>query len=170
MRYKDIYSIEIRDLHGKLMDLSDYKGKWLLIVNIAEKCGLAPQLKGLQQLYERFKDRGLVVIGCPSNQFLGQAPSSAAHTQEQCRRNYGAMFPITQKLVVNGKYSHPLFRYLKEELSGVAGPWLKWNFTKFLIDRMGRPFKRYGPLASPSAIAAELEYLLQQEEGNSVCS
>jgi len=146
------YSFYVKSLQGKSLTMSDFKGKTLLIVNTASKCGLTPQYKGLEELYQKYKQDGLVILGFPCNQFGNQEPGTSKDIQEGCLVNYGVSFPMFEKVDVNGKNAHPLFVYLKAELPGLIGQNVKWNFTKFLVDANGKPTKRFSPITSPKAI------------------
>lgn len=146
------YSFYVKSLQGKILTMSDFKGKTLLIVNTASKCGLTPQYKGLEELYQKYKQDGLVILGFPCNQFGNQEPGTSKDIQEGCLVNYGVSFPMFEKVDVNGKNAHPLFVYLKAELPGLIGQNVKWNFTKFLVDANGKPTKRFSPITSPKAI------------------
>ena len=147
-------------LAGREQPLSDYRGKVALVVNTASKCGFTPQYDGLEKLYEQFKDRGLVVLGFPCNQFGGQEPGSADEIGEFCQLNYGVTFPMFEKIDVNGDDAHPLYKWLRSEKSGVLGDKIKWNFTKFLIGKDGTVIKRYGSTTKPDKIAADVEKAL----------
>ncbi|MBK0000678.1 glutathione peroxidase [Erwinia sp. S38] len=136
-------------LQGQLIPMADYAGKLVLVVNTASRCGFTPQYAGLEALYKKYADQGLVVLGFPCNQFGKQEPGSADDITQTCHINYGVTFPMFEKVEVNGAAAHPLFRYLKEELPGVLGGRIKWNFTKFLIGRDGKPLKRFAPIATP---------------------
>lgn len=140
--------------------MADFKGKAVLIVNTATKCGLAPQFDGLETLYQKYKDRGLVVLGFPCDQFAGQEPETNETVEQACRLNHGVTFPLTEKCDVNGPNTQPVFKYLKKELGGILGDNIKWNFTKFLIDREGRPYKRYAPIAKPESIEKDILKLM----------
>lgn len=159
-----VYAFSAELLEGKTVPLADYAGKVLLIVNTASKCGFTPQYAGLEELYRRFHDRGLVVLGFPCNQFGGQEPGSAEEIGQFCERNYGVSFPIFAKIDVNGSAAHPLFKFLKSEKSGLLGAIgldaIKWNFTKFLVDRTGKVVERFAPQTSPADIAPAIEKLL----------
>ena len=156
----DFYDLNIKSSTGKEIAFSDLKGKVVLVVNTATKCGLTPQFVGLEKLYQDYKDRGFVIVGSPCNQFGGQEPLNNEVMAETCQLNYGVTFPLTEKIKVNGKETHPVFDYLKGELTGLLGKKIKWNFTKFLIDREGNPIKRYGPTTLPADIASDIEDLL----------
>lgn len=156
------YDFEVTTLRGKEESLSKYKGKVLLVVNTASKCGFTPQYKGLQEMYEKYKDRGFEVLGFPSNQFAGQEPGDNDEIAEYCQVNYGVTFPMFEKIDVKGDEAHPLFKYLSEEAPGVLGSKsVKWNFTKFLIDQEGRVLKRYAPKTTPEQIESDISKLLK---------
>lgn len=155
-----LYDFEINSLQGKPLNLADYAGKVVLVVNTASKCGLTPQYEGLQALYEQYRDRGLVIIGAPCNQFANQEPGDAGTIQGECLINYGVSFPITEKIEVNGKGTHPLFAYLKKAAPGTLTNAVKWNFTKFLVGKDGQPIKRYAPTTKPEQLAADIEAAL----------
>jgi glutathione peroxidase len=146
---------------GASLNLKDKLGSVLLVVNTASKCGFTPQYDGLEKLYEAYKDRGFEVLGFPCNQFGGQEPGDADEIAEFCKVNFGVTFPLMQKVDVNGSAASPLFDWLKAEAPGVLGTRaIKWNFTKFLIDRQGNVVKRYGPSDAPEGIAKDIEKLL----------
>ncbi|WP_027093718.1 glutathione peroxidase [Cohnella thermotolerans] len=156
-----IYDFEVSDIRGAKSDLTAYKGRVMLIVNTATKCGFAPQFKGLQKLYERYADKGLAVLGFPSNQFANQEPGDNAEIQQICELNHGVSFPLFAKIDVNGPGAHPLFTYLKNEAPGFLGTRrIKWNFTKFLVDREGRVVKRFAPAVTPEKIENAIQKLL----------
>ncbi|WP_025691387.1 glutathione peroxidase [Paenibacillus zanthoxyli] len=156
-----VYDFNASTLRGQDESLSKYKGKVLLIVNTASKCGFTPQYKGLQEVYEKFKDRGFEVLGFPSNQFAAQEPGSSEEIQEFCQLNYGVSFPMYEKIDVNGDNAHPLYKYLTKEAPGALGSKsIKWNFTKFLVDREGRVLKRFAPTTTPESIEDEIKTLL----------
>ncbi|WP_124727905.1 glutathione peroxidase [Staphylospora marina] len=157
-----VYQFVATRINGQEQPLSDYKGQVLLIVNTASKCGLTPQYQELQQLYDRYKDRGFQVLGFPCNQFGGQEPGSEEEIQEFCQINYGVTFPMFAKIHVNGPNTHPLFQYLKDNTSAMLFKDIKWNFTKFLVNRRGEVVKRYAPTTSPASIAADIERLLEE--------
>ena len=146
---------------GEPLDLAQKQGKVLLVVNTASKCGFTPQYDGLEELYQKYGDRGFEVLGFPCNQFGGQEPGDADEIAEFCKVNFGVTFPLMEKVEVNGPQASPLFDWLKGEAKGVLGTAaIKWNFTKFLVDRDGKVVKRYGPSDKPAAIAADIETLL----------
>ena len=157
----EFYQLKASDPQGRPVGMSDYKGKTLLIVNTATKCGLTPQFEGLEQLYERYRDKGLVVLGFPCNQFGGQEPESNETMAETCKINYGVTFPLFEKVEVNGAGAHPVFKYLKSRLGGWFGSRIKWNFTKFLIDAEGRPVRRFAPTTQPASIEPYIQKLLK---------
>ncbi|MEK3751804.1 glutathione peroxidase [Paenibacillus sp. FSL E2-8871] len=157
-----IYDFEVNTLRGAEESLSKYKGKVLLVVNTASKCGFTPQYKGLQEVYEKFKDRGFEVLGFPSNQFAGQEPGESDEIAEYCEINYGVTFPMFDKIDVKGDEAHPLFKYLSKEAPGVLGSKsVKWNFTKFLVDQEGRVLKRFAPKTTPQQIESYISKLLK---------
>lgn len=146
---------------GEPLDLASKKGKVLLVVNTASKCGFTPQYEGLEKLYQKYKDKGFEVLGFPCNQFGGQEPGDADEIAEFCKVNFGVTFPLMEKVEVNGPNASPLFDWLKNEKKGLMGSTsIKWNFTKFLIDREGNVVKRYGPQDTPERIAKDIEKLL----------
>ena len=158
---KSLYDFEAVSIDGKPISLDQYRGKVVLVVNTASKCGFTPQYKGLQDLYSEFKDRGLVVLGFPCNQFGAQESGNEKEIQEFCELNFGVDFPLFSKVDVNGAQAHPLFNYLKEALPGLAGTeMIKWNFTKFLIDRQGKPVKRFAPQDTAEKLRGPIESLL----------
>ena len=157
----NLLSIPCTTITGEQKTLADFAGKAVLVVNTASKCGFTPQYKGLEELWQTYKDQGLVVLGFPCNQFGKQEPGGADEIAQTCHINYGVSFPMFEKVEVNGAATHPVFRYLKDELPGVLGGRIKWNFTKFLIGRDGKPLKRFAPFTTPekmeAAILAALE-------------
>jgi glutathione peroxidase len=148
-------------LDGKPVPLKEFAGKVMLIVNTASKCGFTPQYEGLEALYRKYRDRGLVVLGFPCNQFGAQEPGSAAEIGSFCEKNYGVSFPMFEKIDVNGDATHPLYQWLKKRARGLLGSErIKWNFTKFLLDRQGNPIERYAPVKKPEDLAKDIEALL----------
>ena len=146
---------------GSKLDLAEMQGKVLLIVNTASKCGFPPQYKGLQELHERYSEQGFEVLGFPSNQFGEQEPGSNEEIAEFCSVNYDISFPLMVKVEVNGDHAEPLYKWLREEAKGLMGTTsIKWNFTKFLVDRDGNVVRRYPPTVAPASIAADIEKLL----------
>ena len=156
-----IYDFEVNTISGKKVPLADYKGKVLLIVNTASKCGFTPQFTGLEALYTELHEEGLDILGFPCNQFLKQDPGSDTEISEFCSLNYGVTFPMFSKIEVNGDNTHPLYKHLKAEAKGLLGSEkIKWNFTKFLVNREGEVVKRYAPNTEPKDIAADIKALL----------
>lgn len=156
-----IYDFDVNTISGKKVPLADYKDKVLLIVNTASKCGFTPQFSGLEKLYEELHGQGLEILGFPCNQFLKQDPGSDTEISEFCSLNYGVTFPMFSKIEVNGDNTHPLYRYLKTEAKGLLGSEkIKWNFTKFLVDRDGKVIKRYAPNTEPKDIEKDIKALL----------
>lgn len=151
------YDLVVNRLDGGKQSLADYKGQVLLVVNVASRCGFTPQYKGLEALHEEFADRGFSVLGFPCNQFLRQEPGDAAEIARFCEIEYHVRFPMFAKVDVNGAGAHPLWRHLRRAAPGWFGDAIKWNFTKFLIERDGRISKRYAPMERPEAIRAEIE-------------
>lgn len=155
------YEFEAVSLEGRPVALGQYAGQVMLVVNTASECGFTPQYAGLQSLYSKYRDRGLVVLGFPCNQFGAQEPGTADQIGSFCERNYGVGFPMFQKIEVNGDGAHPLYRWLKNNAPGVLGTQrIKWNFTKFLLDRQGRVVKRYAPMTRPEQLEKDIEALL----------
>jgi glutathione peroxidase len=155
-----IYDFSARSLEGKDTPLKLFEGKVLLIVNTASACGFTPQYKGLEALQQAYGTRGFSVLGFPCNQFGRQEPGSAAEIGEFCESNYAVSFPMFDKIDVNGDNAHPLYRYLRSEKSGLLGSSIKWNFTKFLVDRSGKVVARYAPTTTPQALTRDIEALL----------
>ena len=156
-----VYDYEAKTLDGTPAKLADFKGKVLLIVNTASECGFTPQFEGLETIYERYRDRGFAVLGFPCNQFGEQEPGSAEQIGAFCQKNYGVTFPMFEKIDVNGDAAHPLYKWLKQSAPGVLGSErIKWNFTKFLLDREGHVKARYAPVTKPEQLAADIEALL----------
>ena len=154
------YKYSAISLQGKEISMEAFKGKTLLVVNTASKCGLTPQFEGLEQLYKKYKDKGLVVLGFPCNQFSNQEPGNEKSIAEGCVINYGVTFPMFSKIEVNGTNAHPIYKYLKKELSGFLGSRIKWNFTKFLINADGKPLKRFAPVTKPEEIDKYMKKVL----------
>ena len=156
-----IYDYEVNTISGKASPLADYKGKVLLIVNTASKCGFTPQFTGLEALYSELQEQGFEILGFPCNQFLKQDPGSDSEISEFCSLNYGVTFPMFSKIDVNGDNTHPLYNFLKTQAKGMLGSEkIKWNFTKFLVNREGEVVKRYAPNTEPKDIAADITALL----------
>ncbi len=155
------YDFTCTALNGQDVDLADYQGKVTLIVNTASKCGFTSQYQGLEELYQKFKDRGVAVMGFPCNQFGRQEPGEAKDIGEFCEINYGVSFPMFAKVEVNGSDAAPLYDYLKDSAPGLLGSKkIKWNFTKFLVDQNGKVIKRYAPSVKPEALHDDIEKLL----------
>jgi len=154
------YDLKVNTPDGKELSMADYKGKVILVVNTATECGFAPQFKGLEELHQKYGEKGLVVIGFPCNQFRNQEPQSNESMVQYCQKNYGVTFQLTQKIDVNGASTHPIFQYLKKELGGTFGSKIKWNFTKFLIDKNGQPVKRFAPTTKPKKLEKYIKQLL----------
>jgi glutathione peroxidase len=156
-----VYDFKAKSIGGQETPLSNFQGKALLIVNVASQCGFTPQYKGLEALYQKYKDRGFVVLGFPCNQFGSQEPGSEAEIQGFCELNFGVTFPLFSKIDVQGEKAHPLYAYLKERLPGVLGSEsIQWNFTKFLVDRQGNPLKRYASTDTPESLQGDVEKAL----------
>jgi glutathione peroxidase len=147
-------------LTGQEQDLAAYAGKVVLVVNTASQCGLTPQFTGLESLYEKYVDQGLIILGFPCNQFAGQEPRDEAGIGEFCQKNYGVSFPMFEKIDVNGSDAHPLYKWLKAEKGGKLGDGIKWNFTKFLIGKDGQVVKRYSPTTEPEKLIPDIEAAL----------
>jgi glutathione peroxidase len=156
----NIYDFTATSISGRETSLEEYKGKAILVVNTASKCGFTPQYKGLEKLYEDYAGKGLVVLGFPCDQFGHQEPGSEGEIEEFCQLNYGVTFPMFAKVEVNGDNAHPLYKWLRKVKSGLLGNRIKWNFTKFLVDRDGNPIKRYGSTTKPDKIAGDIEKVL----------
>jgi glutathione peroxidase len=156
-----IYDYSANNIRGEEISLGDYAGKVMLIVNTASKCGFTPQFEGLEKLHQELEDQGLVVLGFPCNQFAGQDPAEDGQIEEFCQLNYGVSFPMFSKIDVNGGGAHPLYQYLKKEATGLMGSTkIKWNFTKFLINREGKVIKRYASLDKPESIKKDILALI----------
>jgi len=149
-----------RGIDGRDVDLGDFAGQVVLVVNTASKCGFTPQYQGLQQLQDTYADRGFTVLGFPCDQFGHQEPGGESEIASFCERNFGVSFPLFAKVDVNGRDAHPLFAWLRSEKKGLLGGRIKWNFTKFLLDHEGRVIGRYAPTASPESIAGDIEAAL----------
>ncbi|GGB11940.1 glutathione peroxidase [Macrococcus hajekii] len=155
-----IYEYQAKLNNGELYQLDRYKGQVVLIVNTASKCGFTKQFDGLEKIYQQYKEQGFVVLGFPCNQFGNQEPGTAEEAANECRLNYGVTFPMHEKVEVNGDQADPLFDYLKKETSGLLGSAIKWNFTKFLVDRNGQVVERFGPQKEPEKITKDIERYL----------
>lgn len=157
------YDFEAKKLNGETISMKEYQGKTILVVNTASKCGFTPQYEGLEKLFQKYKKQGLVILGFPCNQFGGQEPGSSHDIKEFCEINYGVTFPLFEKIEVNGKNTHPIFKFLKSKLSGgLFGSGIKWNFTKFVINNNGVPVKRFSPTTKPEKMEKTIQQLLQK--------
>jgi len=156
-----IYDMEVKTIKGEMQTLEPYRGQVMLIVNTATKCGFAPQFEGLQQLHDTYKEQGFAVLGFPCGQFANQEPGTDEEVAQACELNFGVHFPLFAKIDVNGKNAHPLFQLLAKEAPGILGSkQIKWNFTKFLVDRDGRVVKRFAPTEEPAKIEEHIRKLL----------
>ena len=156
----DFYQLQATSLQGKAIEMSDYQGKVVLVVNTASKCGFTYQYEGLQALHEKFKDKGLVILGFPCNQFGEQEKGSSSEIQEFCQINYGVDFQMFEKVEVNGPNTHPVFDFLKKNKKGFLGSEkIKWNFTKFLLNKDGKVIKRYGSIVKPEKLEQDIQAL-----------
>lgn len=155
----EFYDITVQDRLGNEVKMSDYKGKVLLIVNTATGCGFTPQYEGLEALYEKFKDKGLEILDFPCNQFANQAPGNDEEIHQFCTLKYNTTFPRFKKIEVNGENESPLYTYLKSQQKGKIGSKIKWNFTKFLVDREGKVIDRFGPATTPASIEKKIANL-----------
>src|SRR5215468_12117915 len=156
----NVYDFTARSLAGEDVPLKQFEGRVLLIVNTASACGFTPQYQGLEALHRGLSSRGFSVLGFPCNQFGGQEPGNAREIAEFCESKYDVSFPMFEKIDVNGAHAHPLYNYLKTEKSGLLGSSIKWNFTKFLVDRSGRVIARHAPTTAPQGLKKEIEALL----------
>ncbi|NMA69736.1 MAG: glutathione peroxidase [Desulfitobacterium sp.] len=156
----NIYDYKVKDAQGNIVEMKKYKGKVLLIVNTATGCGFTPQYNGLQDLYEKYRDQGLEILDFPCNQFANQAPGSEEEIQDFCQANYGVTFPMFSKVEVNGEKEEPLYKYLKAQKGGVLGSGIKWNFTKFLVDKDGNVVERFAPTTEPEKIDTKISSLI----------
>lgn len=156
----DIYDFKAVDSMGKERNFEEFKGEVLLIANTASKCGFTPQYKELEELHKKYKDQGLKVLAFPCNQFGKQEPGSNEEIKNFCEINYGVTFDVFEKVDVNGENTHPVFKYLKEQTGGILGKSIKWNFTKFLIDKDGNVIDRYAPTTTPLSLEGKIKELL----------
>jgi glutathione peroxidase len=154
------YGFKAKSLKGKEITMDAYKGKTVLIVNTASNCGLTPQFEGLEQLYQKYKEKDFVILGFPCNQFANQEPGDEKSISEGCLVNYGVTFPMFSKIDVNGENAHEVYKYLKKELRGLFSDKIKWNFTKFLVDKNGKPVVRFSPVTTPEKIDNYLSKML----------
>ena len=160
---KTFYDFEANNIKGQTVSMKEYQGKTVVVVNTASKCGFTPQYEGLEALYQKYKNQGLVILGFPCNQFGKQESGSSDEIEEFCQINYGVTFPLFEKIEVNGKNAHPIFKFLKEkQSSGIFGSKIKWNFTKFIINSKGVPVKRFSPTTKPEKMEKTIIKLLQQ--------
>lgn len=158
MKFYDFKAVK---MNKQEIQMSDYKDKVVLVVNTASKCGLTPQFKALEEIYQEYKEKGLEILGFPCNQFASQDSGSNEEIHEFCQLNYGVTFTMFEKIDVNGENAHPLYKYLRSQAKGLMGDKIKWNFTKFLIDPQGNVIKRYAPIVSPLKIKGDIEKLLK---------
>ena len=157
----NFYELEAKKINGETVPMSTYKGKPVVVVNTASKCGLTPQYEGLEELYQKYREKGLHILGFPCNQFANQEPGSSEDIEEFCQVNYGVSFTMFEKVEVNGKNAHPIFKFLKSKLSGgLLGSRIKWNFTKFVIDKNGKPVKRFAPTTAPHKMEQTIKKVL----------
>lgn len=157
------YDFGATSLEGQHVGMASFRDKVVLVVNVASKCGFTPQYTGLEEIYQKYRDRGFVVLGFPCNQFGGQEPGSATEIKQFCSLNYPVSFPIFSKIEVNGPNAHPLYEFLKKSQKGILGTEaIKWNFTKFLIDRKGNVVERYSPQTTPQSLIGDIEKLLSK--------
>ena len=156
----DFYDFSAKEMDGQDVKMEEYKGKVILVVNTASKCGLTPQFEGLEKLYNQYKDQGFEILGFPCNQFAKQDSGSNEEIQQFCLLNYGVSFTMFEKINVNGQNAHPLYKYLKNEQKGLLGREIKWNFTKFLINKDGEVINRYAPTVLPEKIKDDIENLI----------
>lgn len=155
------YDLSATSIQGKEINMSAFKGNVVLVVNTASKCGFTPQLEGLEQLNKKYGNEGLVILGFPCNQFGNQEPGDEKSIEEGCVVNYGVKFQMFSKVDVNGEKAHPIFKYLKKEQGGIFGSRIKWNFTKFLLDKNGKPVRRFSPTTKPEKLEKYIENLLK---------
>jgi glutathione peroxidase len=162
----NLYEITVNTLAGRSQSLADFRGQVLLIVNVASRCGFTPQYAGLEAIYRKYKDRGFSVLGFPCDQFGHQEPGNETEIREFCSTKYDVTFPMFAKIEVNGDKAHPLYKFLKSEKAGLLGTeGIKWNFTKFLVDREGNVVNRYAPTTKPESLAADIELQLETADG-----
>ncbi|HBJ1652101.1 MULTISPECIES: glutathione peroxidase [Clostridium] len=157
----NFYDFSAKKINGREISMNEFKGKIILVVNTASKCGLTPQFKELEEIYKEYKKKGFEILGFPCNQFAKQDSGNNKEINEFCQLNYGVSFNMFEKIDVNGKNTHPIYQYLKNETKGVLSKEIKWNFTKFLIDVEGNVIKRYAPITSPLKIKDDIEKLLK---------
>ncbi len=157
-----IYQFTTTTLQNKPLSLEQYKGKVIIIVNTASKCGLTPQYTELEKIYQKYKDQGLIILGFPCNQFGNQEPGTDSDITQTCQINYGVTFTMMQKIEVNGPHADPIYKYLTEQKPGILGKNIRWNFTKFVINKQGIPVKRYAPITKPHRMIPLIEKLLKE--------
>lgn len=157
----EFYEMSAKSIGGKEVKMKDFEGKTVIVVNTASQCGFTPQYKGLENLYRKYNTKGLVILGFPCNQFGNQEPGDETSIQNGCLVNYGVSFPMFSKIDVNGENAHPIFKYLKRKLPGLAGENIKWNFTKFIISPDGKPVKRFAPVTKPEKMEEFMKKLLK---------
>lgn len=159
----ELYDIAVQSINGSQVTMADYRDKVVLVVNTASRCGFTPQYAGLETLYRKYKDQGFVILGFPCNQFGAQEPGEEAEIADFCEKNYGVSFPLFAKVEVNGAQAHPLFSHLKSEAPGLLGSeMIKWNFTKFLLDRQGKVVARYAPITTANEIDSAVSSLISR--------
>lgn len=156
------YDFTAKNINGKKISMEDFKGKVVLVVNTASKCGFTSQLEGLEELYKKYKDRGFEILGFPCNQFANQDPDSNEEISKVCSINYGVTFTMFEKIDVKGENAHPIYKFLKSNSKGILGSEIKWNFTKFLIDTEGNVVDRFAPTTTPAKIEKDIEKLLNK--------
>ena len=156
----EFYDLQAKTPSGEVIKMSDYKGKPILIINTATQCGLTPQFDGLEKLHKEYQEKGLVILGFPCNQFAGQEPETNDTIEEVCKINHGVTFQLTEKVEVNGNNTHPVFEYLKKEEGGFLGSKIKWNFTKFLVNKEGEVIERYAPTTTPDKIEKDIKAVI----------
>ncbi|KGA97479.1 glutathione peroxidase [Alkalihalobacillus alcalophilus ATCC 27647 = CGMCC 1.3604] len=161
---KNVFDFSVKTPRGNEMSLEKYKGNVLLIVNTATKCGLTPQFTGLEELHQKYKEEGLVVLGFPSNQFMNQEPLSNDEMEEVCKVNHGVTFPLFSKIKVNGSDADPLYKHLKKEKKGILSSEIKWNFTKFLVNQEGEVVERFSPQTVPEKLEDDIVKLLNEKK------
>ncbi len=157
----EFYEFSAKSPGGKEVNMKQFEGKTVVVVNTASRCGFTPQYEGLENLYKKYKDQGLVILGFPCNQFGNQEPGDYTSIKEGCLVNYGVTFPIFSKIDANGEGAHPIFKYLKKKLPGIAGGSIRWNFTKFVIGPDGKPVRRFAPITKPEAMEEFIKKLLK---------
>lgn len=160
MNTPDFYQLSAKNIKGQDVKMSEYKGKFVLVVNTASKCGFTPQYEGLEKLYQKYRERDFVILGFPCNQFANQEPGDEESISAGCVLNYGVSFPMFSKIEVNGENAHPIYKFLKKSLKHFLGGRIRWNFEKFLIDKNGKPLKRFAPWVKPERIDDYLAKLL----------